>query len=76
MIEILDELTEIPFQIFIDKWIEKKTCIFNRDKAEKTWFYMNENNRILAFEALSKDHPMLQITREPYQFLEQFDLPF
>lgn len=76
MIEILDELTEIPFQIFIDKWIEKKTCFFNKDKAEKEWFYMAEKDRVLAFEALCKDHPMIMVIREPYQFLEHFNLPF
>lgn len=76
MMEILDELTEVPFQIFIDKWIEKRTCIFNREKAEKEWFYMAEKNRVLAFQALCKDHPMIHSAKEPYAFLEYFNLPF
>lgn len=76
MISILDELTEIPFDIFWDKWQEIKPSICNRLKAEKTWFYMNEKNRILAFEALCNNHPMIQIIREPYQFLQHFQLPF
>lgn len=76
MIDLLDELTEIPFEMFWDKWQEVKPSICNRERAEKTWFYMHENGRIKAFEALAKNHPMIQICREPYQFLEQFDMPF
>jgi len=73
MISILDELTEIPFQIFIDKWVEKKPCIYNLERAQKTWFYMNEKNRILAFEALCNCHPaLLRNIKEPYLFLNRF----
>lgn len=76
MIEILNELTEIHFEVFWDKWQEVKPCICNRQKAEKEWFYMAEKNRVLAFEALCKDHPMIESTNEPYSFLEHFNLPF
>lgn len=76
MTDILEELTEIPFEVFWNKWQEIKPCICNRERAEKVWFYMHENDRITAFESLSRIHPMIQICREPYQFLEHFDLPF
>lgn len=74
MTEILNDLTEIPFKVFIDKWDELKPSICNRERAEQTWFYMHENDRIEAFQALDKKHPMIQICREPYQFLKHFDL--
>jgi hypothetical protein len=76
MTDILNELTEIPFDVFWDKWQELKPGIYNRDRAEKTWFYMVEANRVNAFSALAKNHPMIQVCREPYQFLEHFDIPF
>lgn len=76
MIDLLDELTEIPFEVFWDKWQELKPSICNRELAEKEWFYMHENDRVNAFTALAKNHPILQITIEPYQFLQHFNLPF
>lgn len=74
MIHLLDELTEIPFEVFWNKWQELKPCICNRERAEKTWFYMHENDRVEAFKALSNNHPLIQICREPFQFLKHFDL--
>lgn len=74
MIDILDELTEIPFEIFITKWQELKPGQFNRERAEMQWFYMHETDRIEAFEALAKVHPMIQVCREPYQFLQHFTI--
>jgi len=76
MIDILDEITEIPFQVFKDKWNEVKPGIYNWERAEIAWFYMHEKDRITSFECLAKMHPMIQVCREPYQFLEHFDLPF
>lgn len=76
MLDLLDEITEIPFQVFWDKWQELKPSICNRELAEKEWFYMHENDRVTAFTALAKNHPILQIIREPYQFLQHFNLPF
>ena len=76
MTELLDEITEIPFTVFKDKWLDVKPGIYNWDRAEKEWFYMHENDRITAFTALARVHPMIQIIREPYQFLQHFTLPF
>jgi hypothetical protein len=74
MIEILDELTEIPFEIFWDKYQELKPNLFyNRDKAEIQWFRMKERDRIQAFTCLGKGHYDFY---EPYLYLEYFDLPF
>lgn len=76
MIHLLDEITEIPFTVFWDKWQEVKPSICDRMKAEKEWFYMHENDRVMAFTALATNHPLLHIVYEPYQFLQHFNLPF
>lgn len=76
MIELLEEITEIPFEVFFDKWQEFKPSICDRMKAEKEWFFMKEADRVTAFSALAKGHPLLQIVKEPYQFLQHFNLPF
>ena len=76
MIELLDELTEIPFEIFWDKYQELKPNLFyDRAKAEIQWFRMKERDRVTAFKSLCKWHPDL-LTKEPYLFLEMYDLPF
>jgi hypothetical protein len=77
MIHILDELTEIPFEVFKDKWMEKKPGqFFYWTKAEKEWFYMKEGDRVLAFTALSRNHISLDFTHRPEEFLRQFSFPF
>jgi hypothetical protein len=76
MIDLLDEITEIPFSVFWDKWQELKPSICDRMKAEKEWFYMKESDRVNAFTALAKNHPLIQITSEPWQFLQHFQMPF
>ena len=76
LINILDELTEVPFEVFWDKWQEAKPGEYNRSLAEQTWFYMREQDRITAFTALCKNHPMVKETREPFMFLTYFELPF
>jgi hypothetical protein len=76
MINLLDEITEIPFDVFWDKYQEIKPGIYSRDRAEKQWFYMKEKNRVMAFECLARGHPGIAIFHEPYQLLEYFDLPF
>ena len=73
MIEILNELTEIPFEIFWDKYLSDRPGIYDRLRAEAQWLKMVECNRIMAFECLCKGHPM---QGEPYEFLRQFDLPW
>lgn len=76
MIELLDEITEIPFEVFWDKWQEFKPGICDQMKAEKEWFFMKKADCVTAFTALAKGHPLLQIVNEPYQFLQHFNLPF
>lgn len=74
MTDLLDELTEIPFEMFWEKWHELKPGSFNRGRAEQQWFYMHETDRIEAFEALAKIHPMIQVCRDPYLFLKHFTI--
>lgn len=76
MIELLDEITEIPFEVFLDKWQEVKPSICDRTKAEQEWFFMKESDRVTAFTALANGHPVLSFVNEPYQFLQHFNLPF
>jgi hypothetical protein len=72
MIDILSDLTEVPFDVFWDKWHEVKEGSFNRSKAEQVWFYMAEPDRIDAFEALAKNSPIVEICHEPYLYLKRF----
>jgi hypothetical protein len=76
MTDILDEITKIPFDIFWDKYMEVKPGIYSRNKAEKQWFYMQEQDRVIAFECLSKKHPAIFDFCEPYEYLEYWDMPF
>jgi hypothetical protein len=71
MIELLDELTEIPFDIFWDKYMEINPGIYDRSKAEKEWFYMTEEKREWAFRRIGRS-PF----NEPYKHLQYFNLPF
>ena len=50
MLDLLDELTEIPFDIFWDKYLEIIDGNFNKPLAEIQWFYMHEEDRIEAFK--------------------------
>jgi hypothetical protein len=73
MIEALDEITEIPFEVFWDKFIELYPGEYNQFITEVYWVKMREDNRILAFEYLCKfgsDY------KEPWKHLQHFDLPF
>jgi hypothetical protein len=72
MLEILNEVIEIPFDVFWDKWIELKTGYYNRPKAEAIWFSMKESDRIDAFESLAKKHPIINVCHEPYLYLKRF----
>lgn len=76
MTDILDEITEIPFDIFWDKYLEIKPGIYSKFKAEKEWFYMKESDRVTAFEQLAKGHPALVMFVEPYEYLQYFQMPF
>lgn len=73
MIEALDEITEIPFIVFWDKFMEFQPGIYDRYMAEGYWLKMREQNRILAFEFLCRFGSDF---REPWMHLRQFDLPF
>lgn len=73
MIEALDEITEIPFIVFWDKFMELEQGIYDRYTAEGYWLKMREQNRILAFEFLCRFGSDF---REPWMHLRQFDLPF
>ena len=46
MIEALDEITEIPFIVFWDKFMELEPGIYDRYTAEGYWLKMREQNRI------------------------------
>lgn len=76
MIDLLDELTEIPFEIFWNKYMEIRPGVYHEWKAKAIWFSMHENNRIMAFKAIAWNHPALDMFSEPYEFLEYFDLGF
>jgi hypothetical protein len=76
MLELLDEITEIPFQVFWDKYQEIKPDWYNRSRAEGVWFSMKESDREIAFEQLAKGHPIIGLVDEPYQYLQHFNLPF
>lgn len=72
MIELLDELTEIPFDVFWDKFQEKKPGNYNLLKAQAVWISMIEDDRIDAFEGLCKDHPIIKACPDPYWYLKRF----
>lgn len=76
MIELLDEITAIPFQIFWDKYQEIAPGTYNRSRAESVWFYMFECDRETAFEQLAKGHPAIGLFDEMYKYLEHFSMPF
>jgi hypothetical protein len=76
MTSLLDEISQIPFDIFWNKYQEIKPGIYYKSKAEKEWFYMKESDRQTAFECLAKGHPGIAMFDEPFEFLEHFNLPF
>jgi hypothetical protein len=73
MIEALDEITEIPFIVFWEKFMDLQPGIYDRYTAEGYWLKMREANRVLAFEYMSRfgtDY------KTPVAHLEAMDLPF
>ena len=73
MIDSLDEISEIPFEVFWDKFMDIQPGIYDQWQAKGQWLSMKEENRIMAFRYLAMfgtDY------REPYQHLRQFQLPF
>ena len=74
MIDILDELTEIPFDCFWDKYQEISKGEYNKLKAKAIWFAMLDEYRIYAFQDLykMKDY-ILNINLEPFEYLNLFN---
>ena len=73
MIEALDEITEIPFEVFWNKFMDLYPGIYDQFTTEVYWVKMREANRILAFKYLCQfgsDY------KEPWKHLQHFDLPF
>jgi hypothetical protein len=75
MIDILQEITEIPFQVFWDKYKEIKPGKYNQSRTGIVWFYMYEDDRKTAFEQLAKNNPSVGMFNEPYEYLSFFCLP-
>jgi hypothetical protein len=73
MIEALDDISEIPFEVFWDKFMELHPGVYDRYTAEGYWLKLREANRVLAFQYLSRfgtDY------KTPVLHLEAFNLPF
>jgi hypothetical protein len=73
MIEALDEISEVPFEVFWDKFMELHPGVYDLYTAQGYWLKMREANRVLAFQYLSRfgtDY------KTPVLHLEAFDLPF
>jgi hypothetical protein len=73
MIEALDEISEIPFEVFWDKFMEARPGGYDKTYTQGIWLKMREANRVLAFEYLCRfgtDY------KTPVLHLEAFDLPF
>ena len=73
MIEALDEISEIPFDVFWDKYMEVRAGDYDKTYTQGIWLKIREENRVLAFEYLCRfgtDY------RTPHLHLEAFDLPF
>jgi hypothetical protein len=73
MIEALDEISEIPFDVFWDKFNEARPGEYDKTYTQGIWLKMREANRVLAFGYLCRfgtDY------KAPHIHLEVFDLPF
>jgi hypothetical protein len=73
MIEALDEISEVPFEVFWDKFMEIHPATYDRYTAEGYWLKMREDNRLLAFGFLSR---FGSSHNQPWKHLQHFDLPF
>jgi hypothetical protein len=73
MIEALDEVSEIPFDVFWDKYMEIRPGDYDKTYTQGIWLKIREENRVLGFKYLCRfgtDY------RTPHLHLEAFDLPF
>jgi hypothetical protein len=73
MIEALDEVSEIPFDVFWDKYIETIPGDYDKEFTKGIWLKMREENRLLAFGYLSRFGTNY---KTPVLHLEAFDIPF
>jgi len=73
MIEALDEISEIPFEVFWDKFIEARPGDYDKTYTQGIWLKMREANRVLAFEYLCRFGTYYYW---PHHHLDAFDLPF
>ena len=76
MIDILDELTEIPFDVFWDKYQEISRGNYNKLKAKAIWFAIVEDQRKHAFTVLSLSESqdyILYSNLEPFEYLNLFN---
>jgi hypothetical protein len=73
MIEALDELSEIPFDVFWDKFNEARPGDYDKTYTQGIWLKMREANRVLAFEHLCRFGTHYYW---PHHHLDAFDLPF
>jgi hypothetical protein len=73
MIEALYEVSEIPFDVFWDKYIETIPGDYDKEFTKGIWLKMREENRLLAFGYLSRFGTNY---KTPVLHLEAFDIPF
>lgn len=68
MNELLDEVTEIPFTVFWDKYLEKGGINFWQTRSNAVWWMLNENQRKQAFIDVCKTG-----TKDPaYEYLKKY----
>lgn len=72
MIDLLDELTEVPFDIYWSKYQEFNQGNYSKIKAQMQWFYMHPEDRMDAFANISKG--IFIQGQEPIQHLQSFCL--
>ena len=70
MNEILDEITEIPFDIFWEKYLSQGGMNFWKTRANAVWWMLNENEREKAFKHVCNNQvndPCYEILRRYYE---------
>lgn len=53
MLEIIDEVIEIPYELFWDKFVEKGGLTLEKFRGGAVWFSMSIDQRESAFEHIS-----------------------
>lgn len=72
MIDLLDEVIEIPFEIYWNKYQEMNKGKYERLQAEMQWFYMHNPDRLKAFESLASGNFIKG--QDPFNHLKSFCL--